>query len=112
MPGHLDDAGCAWPIEGDATISAIGSRGAQENHLKCEERIIASSFAGEAAGGGPEPPCHPSRSARQLVSRICACWFGEGDTLRLLERGVKGPPGFVADASGAPLLISRARYTM
>jgi hypothetical protein len=94
MPGHVDDVGWSSPITGDATITAITSRGAQENHLACEERVIASSVAGEAAEyvgstDGPflpqspdghrlhqefvrregpvlsEPPCHPSRLARQ-----------------------------------------------
>src|SRR5260370_533022 len=45
-PGHVDDAGCASPLEGDAMIAATKSMDTQQNHLTCGERVIAFSFAG------------------------------------------------------------------
>jgi len=105
MPGHVVDVGCASPITGDATITAISSGRAQESQLTCEERSIASSFAGEAAGSvgssdrlllprppdgqrlrqglarrerpltRPDLPVTRPGSRDRLVSSISACWF-------------------------------------
>ena len=115
MPGHADEAGSASPIEGDARITAIGSRGAQENHLTYEdhltyeEGVIASFFAGEAADGRPNVPVtHPGqRDGSRAVSPpvgfatatlrlhrmapAAGCRHRELSLFFRVERGVKAP---------------------
>src|SRR5262245_43853549 len=72
-PGHVDEAVRASPIEGDATITAIGSRGAQENHLACEERVIAPSFAGGAGyvGSTDGPSFRYPRTVSGFTRSLC-----------------------------------------
>src|SRR5215813_11953844 len=74
MPGHVDEASCASDIEGDATMIAVSSRSAEENHLACEERVIASSFAGGAGYVGPTdgpflPQSQEGRRFQQELAR-------------------------------------------
>jgi hypothetical protein len=99
MPGHVDEAVCASPIKGDATITAISSRGAHENHLACEERVIASSFAGEAAEyvcstDGPFLPQSPDVSG--FTRSLC------GERSPWLVRTSLSPIQASGAGSGAP----------